>query len=198
MRFTSLTALSVLLITFVLAIPAPDKYIHFKDPDCNAVNARACLLVPYCKNHRERGDLFTARGYLKSRGGPEPENLDLNLTDALSPSLPAFLPTKELGFIGRRARSTQCGVLAANSDISDPVGTLVPKVLYDLILDYPYDGATGGKSSLFIFLPTSSSPNLLNLSPQTSRIILIFPFYPQELSASSLRLLLKAWFASYA
>ena len=165
MRFPSLTVISVLLITFVFAIPAPDKYIHYKDPSCSAVRSRACLLIPYCANHRKLGDLFTNRGSLKSRGAPEPETLDLNLTDALSPSSPWFPTTRNSDIIWKRTLSSPCGILSCYTDreVSEEL-SLVVGILYDLIIDYPYDGATGGKIQTFFPLPTSPS-NLLNRSP---------------------------------
>ena len=157
MRFTSPTLLSVFLITFVSAIPAPDKYKHFKDPGCPGIGARACIFVDYCNLHRKLGDLFTSRGgNLKSRDAPEPENLDFNLTDSLSPSLPLSFITRELNVNWKRAGAfVACGLLSSvnSKDISDRFG-LIAGLFYDVVIDYPYDGATGGKSRLFFLLTT--------------------------------------------
>ena len=138
MRFTSLTLLSVFLITFVSAIPAADKYKHFSSPGCPTGPARSCHLLSYCQTHRDRGDIFTTRGYLKSRDAPEPENLDLNLTNALSPSLPSFFTTRDV------IRVQQCGLLSsvASREVSYRFRNLVIGMRYDLTIDYPYDGAT--------------------------------------------------------
>ena len=140
MRFTSPTLLSVFVITFVSAIPAPDKYKHFKDPGCPSVGASSCLLVDYCNHHRKLGDLFTSRGpYLKRRDAHKPGILGFNLTDALSPSLPSSFTTRELDINRKRAgHSTQCGPLSnvIGNDISDQITTLVAGVLYDFIIDY--------------------------------------------------------------
>ena len=163
MRFTSPAFLSVFLITFVLAIPAPDKYIHHYEPGCPVVGAKACLLTDYCQYHRDRGDLFTTRnGELKSRDAPETENSDLNLKDALS--LSSFT-MRELAVKWKRtiiAKSVQCGTLScvANREMSEPFSGLIAGRLYDLIVDYPYNGATGGKSGLFfpcLLRPQSSN-----------------------------------------
>lgn len=130
---------SVLLISFVLAIPASSEtYKNFKDPGCHTIGATACRFVIYCKNRSRRGDLFTTRGYLKGRGAPKPENnLNLNLIDALSPSLTTLLSRQELGLIGKRASSSVCGVLSRDHEISDTIGNLVPGMYYDLIVRLP-------------------------------------------------------------
>ena len=154
MRFTSPTLLFVFLIAFALAIPAPDKYKHFKDPGCPALLASACIFTKYCNDHLKKGDLFTSHnGELKIRDAPEPENLDFNLTDALSPSLPLPFTTRELDVNWKRTPlSVHCGTLSCvvNREMSERLN-LIAGVLYDLIVDYPYDGATGGKSRLFFF-----------------------------------------------
>lgn len=170
MHFTSLTILSVLSITFVLAIPAPDKHTHFKDPVCPVIHSRPCLLIPYCDYHLKRGDLFTTRGYLRSRGeSPEPKNLDMNLTDALTPSSSSIFKTRKSDVIWKRARSSLCGVLSCYTDrqVSDQYISLDPGMLYDVITDYPYSGATGGKSPdsfpfflLFFFILPTSRPQI--------------------------------------
>lgn len=135
MRFTSLTLFFVLLmmrsdlITFVSAILAPDEYIHFNDPGCPGVGAQPCRHYRECTYHRKRGDLFTFNGALKSRDAPERENSDLNLRDALSPSLALNYTMRELGVNRKRSgRSTQCGVLSSitNNDVSDWFGTFLP------------------------------------------------------------------------
>lgn len=77
MRSSSRILLSVFLITFVSAIPAPDKYKHFKSSGYPNIGATACLLVPYCKYHIERGDFFSAK-YLNRRDGPESEKENLD------------------------------------------------------------------------------------------------------------------------
>ena len=160
MRFTSPTLLSVFFITFVSAIPAPDKYQHRYEPDCPVLRSTACLLVDWCQHHRDRGDLFTTpNNELKSRDVPETQYSDLNLTDALSP---LSFATRELDVNLKRAnlaKSVQCGTLScvANREVSEMFATLIPGQIYDVIIDYPYNGATGGKPWLLFFLPISPS-----------------------------------------
>lgn len=158
MRFTSLTLLSVVFITLVLAVPTPDKYNHFKNPGCPGVGTSSCLLLDYCNHHRKLGDLFTSRnGNFKSRDAPGLGNSDFNLTNPLSPSLPSFFKTRKLHIKWKRtSHSVECGVLSCiiNNEVSDWFSTLVAKVLYDLIIDYPYHGATRSKSRLLLLLPT--------------------------------------------
>ena len=156
MCFTSPTLLFVFLIAFVSAISAPDRYIHYKDPGCHGVGASSCFLLDYCNLHLKKGDLFTSRnGILKGRDAPESEILDFNLTDALiSPSLPLPSTTRELDVNWKRTNplSVCCGTLSCviNDEVSDRF-TLLGGVMYDVIFDYPYYGATGGKSRLFLF-----------------------------------------------
>lgn len=140
MPFISLTVISVLLIALVLATLAPDKFIHFKDPGCTVVRSRSCRLVPYCENHRQRGDIFTPGGYFKSRGASEPENSDSYLTDTLLPSLPSVITTRIFDVIRKRAGSSLCGVLSCVNErqVSDHSIRLVAGVFYDLVIDYPY------------------------------------------------------------
>lgn len=173
MRSTSLALLSIFLITFVLAIPAPDKYVHFQAPPrCPNNCAVSCLRVPYCKIHRDKGDLFSANS-LNPRDAPKSENLDVNLTDALTPSLPSSFTTRGLNVLSKRMVVIQCGVLSCplNQEVSLRFTNLVAGIVYDLITDYPYNGATGGKET-FPF-PAYFALNLFNLRPQTSRIMLL-------------------------
>lgn len=143
--------LSVLLITLVSAIPAaaPDKYIHFNaPPGCPNTRAISCLRLRYCKEHRDRGDLFTTK-YLSRRDDvPELENLDFSLTDgASSSSSTTTTTTRGYNLFSKRWVLYHCGILSTPSsrDASIPINDLVAGALYDFIVDYPYDGATGGK-----------------------------------------------------
>lgn len=142
MRFSGQIIFFVFPNILVLAIP--DRYIHFSDPGCPQLGTGDCNDVPYCQHHREQGDLFTNPStYLESRNVPEPENPELNLTD-ITPRLLDVNSKREL-----IAQSVQCGTLsdANQREASDQFTSLSTKVTYDLIIDYPYNDATGGKSN---------------------------------------------------
>ena len=94
-----------------------------------------------------------------------------------------FPEQESLISFSKRALVIQCGVLSCviNHEVSNRFKKLVAGVHYDLVTDYPYKGATGGKSRLFLFQPTWSwlfstsalkhHPPLTNISlPPTGKI----------------------------
>lgn len=193
MRFTSPTLLFVVFlpnIPFVSAIPttSPDKNKHSKAPGCPALKSTAYIFTKYYNDHLKKGDLFTSRKgipLLKSRDSPEPENRNFNLTKyallSLSSDLPLPLPLtrkggEELGVKSKRTPPVvYCGTLSCiiNREVSEPFG-LIAGVYYDVIVDYPYVGATGGKKkkpppqTFFFFFILSFFFPFASLSPPLS------------------------------
>lgn len=130
----------VFLSIFVSA--AAKKFIHFFDPFCSLLAAGDCNDIYYCQDHRDKGDLFTTSDRIVGKR-------DLS-------SSSTFI-TKPLNVNEKRSlwvKPTQCGALSGfnQREFSNQFTNLVPLVEYDLITDYPYDGATGGKIQIFSFL----------------------------------------------
>lgn len=202
MPSTSLTLLSVvyffflffIIITFVSAIPAPDNYIHFKPPAAQTL-AQAHAFISGCADIIANADLFSEQHFKSRDAPPGPEKLDFNLTDASSPpSLPSFLTTtttttRELDVLSKRTMGVKCGVLSSNPhrDVSSLFTDFVAGALYDLIIDYPYNGATGGKSRLVPFsCPTFPPKPFQSPALKNSRTVtVLLPVIPPPLTNHS-------------
>lgn len=172
---------SVFNFIFVSAIPAADDFIHYNDPGCPLVNASSCNDFPWCKRHRHDPDLFDERvGFLNPRDIPEPEDPDLDLK-----------VTREHDVNRKRANnshytrhSVQCGTLASvTNDVSAQFQILRPWRLYDLIVDYPYDGATGGnRNPLDLFSPPLNPPVPPFSEPSFKKSLLYYTPPPPKIS----------------
>lgn len=179
---------SVLFIPFFLsisAIPVPDDYVHFSDPGCPAISTLSCNEVDYCQRHQAKGDLLTAKIIKRRDDILETKIMDLNPEDV---SLSSIVTTREPNISWkRRDRLNQphtvvCGLLSAATRqvASEKFFNLYAGTIYDLVVDYPYDGATGGKfgllSLLLISFPTIDIPvlNIFIIIPVISNLIDFF------------------------
>lgn len=111
---------------------AADDYFHYNDPDCPLLSAGDCSDLPYCQKHRSIGNLFTSRsGILKVRDFESPSEFTTQQSN---------IPKK------RSIKSIHCGVLSeeTQSQVSSHIINLIPGSCYDIVTDYPYNGAEGG------------------------------------------------------